>query len=695
MLQTMNDVGAGPAGTAATNRPVYLAYATAALIGLVAVVVMLPLAAITTTGGVWDHPGRDLAQNATGHLVFQADRWGWPLLFTPDLAWPHGISIGLTDSNPLFSLIAKALVPLTGRPVNLLGAWFALCWFAQPIAAVYAIRGLCPQAARRWEVTAAAAVFPVLCPELLQRYMHINLMGQFILLLALGVTARMLAVERPRWFAATAVLCLAVLTHPYLFVFSGIVMAAPVLRSLGSRQRWRTIGGYLVAVIVPVALFQLLSGSLGGNDRGFGLYSMNLLSPVWPQRSGLFGASLPILDPSGGQYEGFNYQGAGALLLAAAAVLSGGLRGLRRWWPLAAVLLMLTALAVTQRVYAGPYLIVPAGLRPWDQIFGSVRSSGRAFWIVGYAVVLGSIGWLGTRLPRPWLPLLLGAAALLQIVDTGPLRSEAQHYYAAGELNPPALPTLPAGNLLRVLPVCMPPGPLLGVPDLLRLAGAERGMRLADMRASRLPRWFNCESNLSDGLETPLQPGEVRVLIGSVAAGLRTGALGPTGGKLCRQQGDYVVCASTGPVLGQPIAETAPVPGLQPGATADAASLPPLLGTGWHMAGDAWSEGPRSTLLFQGVAGSPAHVTLHLRGIPPAGVDARLVLVSVNDGVPRTVRLPGQADTVLDVAIPPNATGLARIVFDIFRPVDPQLRHEDLPVHRAGVVLSRLTYTLD
>ena len=73
----------------------------------------------------------------------------------------------------------------------------------------------------------------------------------------------------------------------------------------------------------------VLSGPLGGGDKGFVFFSMNLLSPFWPQRSGVFGADLPILDGTGGEYQGYNWLGAGVMLLLLVALGRAAIRGRR------------------------------------------------------------------------------------------------------------------------------------------------------------------------------------------------------------------------------------------------------------------------------------------------------------------------------------------------------------------------------
>ncbi|MDB5368621.1 MAG: hypothetical protein JWP20_179 [Roseomonas sp.] len=707
---------AGPLRSTGSSGPA--AYGIGLALGLLAAAWLVGLGPLGGQGGLWAQPGVDLSQNLAGHMAFQSGGWRWPLLVSGNLFWPGGFSIAMTDSNPLLSLLAKAVVaPLAGGPVNLFGAWVALCWLVQPLAAIYALRGFAakpaggsnpdsagsedaagpaaqPSARARYSacgpaslgrgraiaMAATAGAMALLWPALLHRIGHINLLGHFCLLLALGLAARAVGRGAGLPFGRSlALLAVTILIHPYLFLFAGAVLAAPLLRRHpGGRRGWgKEAARFLALLVLPVLLYRLLSGGTGGADRGYGHYSMNLLSPVWPQVSGLFGAHLPVLDATGGQYEGFNYLGAGTLLLVALALLAGWWRGWRRWLPLLLALAGLAAVAVTPRVYAGPWLVVPLPAWPWDQIFGIVRASGRAFWPVGYALLLGAIAFLGSRLPGRWLAPVLGLAVLLQAADAAPLLRQARDRLALGEVGLPPLPPLPAGlALLRIAPACPGPGVDSSVAERMRLAAVRQGAALAEIRASRQPRWFNCETGLSDALETPLRPGEARLFFGPAIAALRPRALGE--GVSCRRQGEVVFCARDLPLAGEPVPEGRPLPLLAP-------DLPPLLATGWALdaAGLAWSEGPRATLLFRTDA---RRLRLRLEGVGRWAGDAREAVLRVNDGAPLTVALPDLQTTDLLLDIPAGAAPV-RVVIDLHRPADPAGRGLPAPVRRAGVRL--------
>ena len=563
---------------------------------------------------------------------------------------------------------------------------------------------------QRWPPRFSASIFPAL----LFRVVHINLCGHFLLLLSLGLALRM--IRRPglvarHWILPCLVLIAGVLTHPYIFAFSAAVFAAPALQGLLDRRprAWLSAVCFLLAAAFPVLVFGLLSGTLGGGDRGFGFYSMNLLSPVWPQLSGLFGPTLPVLDPTGGEYEGFNYLGGGGLLLIAVALIvlvAAPGRGARwrafwrRWRGMVIMLICLTLLALTTNVYAGRYPVLLLGARPWDQIFGPLQSAGRAFWVVGYALLLGAIACLETRLPRPALVAALAVVLVLQWIDTGPLRANAQDYFAGDHDAAPVI-ALPKGlHLLTTIPVCMWDGPVTKKVATLRLAAERAGALLSDVKTSRLPRWFNCETVISDGTELPLEQGEMRVFVMPPATTtlFRQETLGS--GTECRKDDDFIVCTrGLAPPEGAPVPPGLPVNVFNVGAdgsTATGAALDPLLAWGWKADADGlhWSEGPRATLLFRVPGKSrPLRLRMVLDGVALKTGGEREVGLHIGAAATTNVTLPDLHEAVVDLLVTPADApdGIVRIAIDIFHPIDPTKRGLAAPVGRAGVRLRSIT----
>src|SRR5208337_480763 len=133
------------------------------------------------------------------------------------------------------------------------------------------------------------------------------------------------------------------------------------------------------------------TGTSASGD-GFGYFSMNLLSPLWPQRSGLFPGFYGLLTGPDGQYEGFNYLGAGVLLLVVVAVAAS-----RRFIPLMlrqhlvlfVTLVYITMFAISNVVFIGSHEVLYIPLPGVLQfVAGIFRSSGRMFWPCAYALAL-------------------------------------------------------------------------------------------------------------------------------------------------------------------------------------------------------------------------------------------------------------------------------------------------------------------
>lgn len=673
------------------GAPVYLA---ALGIGLAAVLLVLPPEVLWGAGAGWNPPGPDQAQSLSGHLAFQADAWRWPLLETRRLFWPHGISLALVDSNALMSLLAKMWTRSTGQaPENWLGAFIGACWVLQPVAAAYAARGLRVGAA----AALAAAALAVAWPALMFRMMHINLCAHFLILLALGLAFRGLERTPGRgwWAAAGGLLVVSVLTHPYLFELCAAVLAAvPIHAAIWRRARWKWDAGlYLASGVFAVGLLMGLSGPLGGGDKGFTFFSMNLVSPFWPQRSGVFGAGLPIVDATGGQYEGFNWLGAGTMLLLVGA---GVWAGVRRRVPrpalaLAVVLGGLFVLSLSSRVYAGPVKLLDLGDKPWEDIFGSFRSAGRAFWPVGYAIMLGAVAAVD-RMPRRLSGALLAAAVALQLVDIRPLLADARAAWVNGSgIAVPAVPDRSSLFTVAPHPGCAKEVATKWGGPVMLLGAVRAGARTGDIGLGRSPKWFSCERILSDALELPLLAWESRAFFGEASqAALRPALLGQ--GASCRSQLGVVVCAAAEmPVAGEPVAMGSLLAPLPLPALLQGAALAPILGSGWSPGTDGviWSEGPSSSLLIPVPAGLALTLRLHAAGVGFKPGEARGVAVSAGRVSAGGFLLPDGVMTDITVAIPAEATvfGVLRVALDVVRPVDPARRGVVAPVKRAAIVL--------
>jgi hypothetical protein len=154
---------------------------------------------------------------------------------------------------------------------------------------------------------------------------------------------------------------------------------------------------------------------------------MNLASPFWPQHSGLFRGFDTIVDATGGQYEGFNYLGFGAILIVVAGIVMS-FRELRAKMvehrELSVALLGLFLFAVSHRVFLGKLKLLDLDyIGRFNLLVGMFRSSGRMFWPVVYAILLFGLVAVSRHLQPGSKVAFILVCCVLQLADTNPLRA--------------------------------------------------------------------------------------------------------------------------------------------------------------------------------------------------------------------------------------------------------------------------------
>lgn len=407
------------------DSPAGFAYLAASLLAMAWVLYLYPLSFLEGHGLYFE--GGDAASHVAGWLFFEKDDWHFPLLKSIRLNAPEGTSIAFTDSIPLLALLLKPLRSLLPEGFHYFGLWHAFSYLLQASAAVFLIRSL---RVRHLPGALLAAAFAITWPALLHRLGHTALMTQGLLLIALGLYFRsyQAAWSMRRVGVSFIVLtCIALLVHPYLLAMVYPVFAACLLARHQQSRLTLTQCSRWVVISLAVLLMVMYSGGYfigkGAAAGGFGVYSLNLLSPFC---GGLLCA--PI-DATGGQDEGFNYLGAGILLLLPIALIIRGAelpRSLRRHWPLTLVMVGFMLYAASNRIFLGQQLILDLHLpRLLEGAFGIFRVSGRFFWLVGYGVLFAVLATL-LRRQSVMLLLILSVALALQWYDTRPLRERVQ-----------------------------------------------------------------------------------------------------------------------------------------------------------------------------------------------------------------------------------------------------------------------------
>ena len=376
--------------------------------------------------------GADMAQVLVGYLYYVQSPWHLPLFYVSAVGTPAGTNVIFMDVVPVVALIGKLIHSITGATVNLYGGYLFLC-FALPGVMMTLV--LIAARIRYVLATVAAAIFANAMPALLWRWGHIASGSHYLLIGALALYLISLK-KQGRHSAAmlwVPYLILSYMTNTYLFAMVGIVWLCSViqrrLNGLATTRQALRAGALTIALVLSVITLsgQFSSGNGPPFTQGYGFFSMNLLSPVVPQESGLFPRMGGIFDATGGQYEGFNYLGAG-LLLASLLVLPAEAGWLRRNLQNHVALLVacaaLTAFAISHRVFAGHWLLFEFPMpRYVSWALGIFQSGGRFFWLVAYAQ-MAVVLILGFRRAQPVMALCLVVAAILQVLDVQPLREK-------------------------------------------------------------------------------------------------------------------------------------------------------------------------------------------------------------------------------------------------------------------------------
>jgi hypothetical protein len=373
----------------------------------------------------------DLLDVLVGYRAFLHSGWHMPLFFVRDLG-PSGTNVLLLGAIPLVALLGKIISILAGTPVNPYGAWVAACFI---LSAIFATLVVIETGQRSLLAAGAASLLAISAPPLLHRFGHLTYMAHFIAIGTLFLYLRDPRVKGTwtRSLSWIGWLCLAFSLDLYLFTMCSVLYGASWLRRLHVERP--TFLGAVAEPVTAIAALSCVATLVGfgiGDDVspfafGFGYFSMNLASPFWPQRSGLFPGFDPIVDATGGQYEGFNYFGFGALLLIVIAIIMnrrslGTIIVEHRY--LLVGLIGLFAFALSDRVFLGNIKLLDLAYS-WrvDHYLGVFRSSGRMFWPIFYAVMLfGLVGVLRQISPRSGVVVVLGCC-LLQLIDTNPLRA--------------------------------------------------------------------------------------------------------------------------------------------------------------------------------------------------------------------------------------------------------------------------------
>ncbi|RDS84671.1 hypothetical protein DWU98_01505 [Dyella monticola] len=374
----------------------------------------------------------DLAQSYLGWAFYRHAPWSWPLGSNPLYGAGLHTSIYYSDSIPLLAMVFKPLASWLPVPFQYFGLWVLACfvlqaWFAWRLLGLATCDAL---------VKLLGVLFFVFAPPMLVRLAgHMALVGHWVVLAAIYLCLR---TDRKRQTIGwTVLLAVAMMVHAYLFAIAAAIWVADVVHGyrtmlLAAPGVWASRLKTVLSQIWPVIVVALLAAWLAGlfmvsghgtQAEGFGYYKMNVLAPINGDGWSTLGLNFP---QAAGEYEGFNYFGAGGLaIMLSAAVISlmrrSAPRSLRLPVSLIVMAVLLAVTAITCNIGIGALQWhMPLPQKWWDALSRiPLQSTGRLFWVAYYVALLAALYVLLQVCSLRWQKVVLVCAAILQCVDIG------------------------------------------------------------------------------------------------------------------------------------------------------------------------------------------------------------------------------------------------------------------------------------
>lgn len=530
----------------------------------------------------------------------------WPLTYTDRLGYPKGESVSLIDLNPLMAVLLKPLSPLLPEPAQYFGIEVILGCALMFFFALRLFRLLVPG---NLAGALLCSAFFLLAPPLNYRFWgHYSLSNQWLLVAALYVLAKAAhhgntegtaSVGSARGFviSAAVLLAIAVGTNPYL-AFEGLLVLIAGITSLLWQKRLKPLQAAgavallgAVGFAISYAFGLIINGGRGYGSGGYRDLSMNLLAPFDPRtfRSLLFprlGSATP------GQYEGYNYLGAGVLVLLLLVVVAAiGRRGKlwrpdKRWLiPIASCCAVLSVLALSTKVTIGSHTLIDLDpQQKFSSFFAPLRATGRLFWAPYYALLAAILASTFLFLRKPWANLLIATMLVLQFADTASLRQWVRQTITAEHASPLQSPIWSQlGRRYRNL-IVLPAWQCAhnaspGGPEGYRIFGflaVQQKMRINSYQSARytgVAQDYHCNEAPAELATQPLSPDSAYVVTPELAEKI---AQGPTGPGRCHDLDHFVLCSTQtdfglSPVLmtaEERIANAVANPGLEGGSVA-------------------------------------------------------------------------------------------------------------------------------
>lgn len=394
----------------------------------------------------------DAACYQIGWEFLRHQNWTFPPVWLAHLNYPFGVSAAYLDVIPIVAVPLRLVTSILPTHFQYLGAYALVClvlqcYFGMKLLSCFTTDRI---------LILIGGLFFLDSPILLFRVFagHFSLCSHWLIVAAIYFYFRPVKPSSLAAYLAPFALLAAVSAGitPYLAIMVQLLgfaalfriglenstgdagcttlpgVEASVLPRLFHRSRiiWAAILIGSTAMSLVFFGFVIFGGSPALADKGYGMFSMNLLSPI----AALGLSSFPdLIHVFPNQNEGYNYLGAGVVLLGTISMVRHRASLSKIWSPSLRPLVILSAilalLALSVRVTAGQTVLFILPVSP--QLFHLLaifRASGRFFWPVWYllmtgAIVGGALTMRGQRSRRA----ILAAALAVQLFDILPLRA--------------------------------------------------------------------------------------------------------------------------------------------------------------------------------------------------------------------------------------------------------------------------------
>jgi hypothetical protein len=372
------------------------------LLGAIAFFIIVGFEPLNPVNTGWILGRLDPMQHYLGWLFYRNGEWSFPLGLNPLFGQDLSSSIVYSDSIPLLAIPLKILGPFLPERFHYFGIWIFASFLLQAWLA-WKILGMYSKSAALRLLGCGLFIF---FPPMLWRINtpaggHSALVGHFLILWALYLILR--PSQNKRTLLWVLLLAISVLTHFYIFSIVALLWLADlanhflVKHEISSKEVLQEILLALLCVLFLTwqAGYFAISASLN-NDRGYGLYGMNVLGLVDSQGWSYILESRTNPSSWG---EGFAYLGLGVMIAGLAAFITLFNKStnngnflvsfFKNQRYLGALIIFLMIFAISNRVGIGDFSFTYP-LPAWAlRIADVLRSSARMFWPVQYLLIIG------------------------------------------------------------------------------------------------------------------------------------------------------------------------------------------------------------------------------------------------------------------------------------------------------------------